>query len=132
MEVASAGAPGENSPIWKNPIVRPSITEATGVDKLMNFGGADAAMDGLEDDLSAKTGDCHAEDIGIWLRSFGVPSLMKHEASLLQQYDTVSQIRDLYKDTIEAFFEDCEITAPAHQSMFKAGIRAHVGAPSPA
>merc|ERR1712050_328701 len=68
-----------------------------------------------------------AEDIHVWLQSFGVAAMMQYETVLNHLYENVSQIRDLYEDSMEAFFEDCRIHDVAHQALFKAAIQSHIG-----
>jgi hypothetical protein len=60
-------------------------------------------------------------DIGPWLRNLGVGD---YEAKLVEDFDSVSQIVDLYRNSIDEFFEDCAIQDPAHREIFSTAILA--------
>jgi len=65
------------------------------------------------------------EDLGEWLASIEGGCLVPYFAKLDENFDTVSQICTLYRDSVECFFEDfAEIQAKAHQQAFKRAILA--------
>jgi len=64
----------------------------------------------------------HSRDIGRWLQSLAGKDLCQYEDILLATYDDLKQIRDLYADNVEDFFEDIGVESQQHCSLFRGGL----------
>jgi hypothetical protein len=83
--------------------------------------GAVAPEDGLTTTV-ASFGTAGAKDISRWLQSLGGGDLRQYQDVLLETYDNLKQIRDLYADNVEDFFEDIGIESQQHRSAFRDGL----------
>lgn len=61
-------------------------------------------------------------DINQWIQSLGAESLAQYHDLLLATYDDLKQIRDLYSEHIDDFFEDVGIESPEHRDIFREAL----------
>lgn len=85
------------------------------------FRGAVAPEDGSTTTV-ASSGTAGAKDIGRWLRSLAGGDLCQYEDILLETYDNLKQIRDLYAEHMEDFFEDIGVESEQHCDAFREGL----------
>merc|ERR1719282_496779 len=58
-------------------------------------------------------------EISQWVQSLGGPELSQYDELLFATYDDLKQIRALYSEHIEDFFEDVCIQNPEHREIFR-------------
>jgi len=63
------------------------------------------------------------EDISTWIKSLDGGSLAEYENQLLQLFENVTQIKVLYSNRLEDFYEDVHIEDEDHRLAFASAIR---------
>merc|ERR1719422_2828547 len=84
----------------------------------------DATQKSAPDTLSMEKPAVIPTDIGAWLGSLDGGSLVAYENVLRTLFDDVCQIRELYRDRLQDFFEDVSVQDPNHRLAFASALRA--------
>merc|ERR1740120_527540 len=62
--------------------------------------------------------------VSVWLRSLDGGSLAQYESVLLGLFENVEQIKRLYADRLQDFFEDVSVRDSNHRLAFASALRA--------
>merc|ERR1712046_328630 len=95
--------------------------ETAGPKAFSNEGSSAAHDQNVVDGALLQDPDHATDNIGAWLHSLG---LSTYERALCGTYDYVSQIINLYSNSISDFFKDIEVEDDAHRRIFEAAIQA--------